>query len=168
MIFLKSATKPFNCSEQSCGVNPPCDILFLTPKTATISETVSVLEGAMTLLLVKYAATAFVIVLVSEIAKKADKWGALIASLPFVTIMVMIWLYLEKQDSQKIGSHSYYTFWYVLPTLPMFLVMPWLMAKGVHFWLALVICVVLTFGCFIFTVWAAKVQFKTLIFADIC
>lgn len=103
----------------------------------------------MAFLVAKYAVTAFVIVLVSEIAKRADKWGALVSSLPFVTIMVMIWLYLEKQGSQKIGNHAYYTFWYVLPTLPMFLVMPRLMAKGVHFWPALLICIVLTFGCFI-------------------
>ena len=113
-------------------------------------------DNQMIILITKYAVTALVIVLVSELAKRSDKLGALISSLPFVTIMVMIWLYLEKQGSQKIGNHAYYTFWYVIPTLPMFLVMPWLMAKGLNFWLALVICAVITAICFLLTAILAK------------
>ena len=105
----------------------------------------------MITLITKYAITAFVIVVVSEIAKRSDKLGALISSLPFVTIMVMIWLYIEKQGTTKISNHAYYTFWYVLPTLPMFLVMPWLLTKGINFWMALAICVVITFICFVLT-----------------
>ena len=96
------------------------------------------------------------IILVSEIAKRTDKLGALIASLPLVTVMVMIWLYVEKQNSQKIADHAYYTFWYVIPTLPMFLVMPWLLGKGVHFWAALLVCIILTFACFALTALAVK------------
>lgn len=102
----------------------------------------------MIFLLTKYAITAFVIVLVSEFAKRSDKLGALISSLPFVTILVMIWLYIEKQGNAKIGNHAYYTFWYVLPTLPMFLVMPWLLAKGINFWIALALCAAITIICF--------------------
>ena len=75
----------------------------------------------MYLLITKYAVTAFVIVLVSEIAKRSDRLGALIASLPLVTVMVMIWLHIENQGTEKIANHAWYTFWYVLPTLPMFL-----------------------------------------------
>ncbi|MBI4432986.1 MAG: DUF3147 family protein [Candidatus Omnitrophica bacterium] len=110
----------------------------------------------MVMLIIKYALTSLVIVLVSEVAKRSDKAGALISSLPFVTIMVMIWLYFEKQGNLKIGNHAYYTFWYVLPTLPMFLVMPWLMAKGVHFWTSLIVGILVTFACFILTVFIAK------------
>jgi hypothetical protein len=110
----------------------------------------------MLMLVIKYAVTASVIVLVSEVAKRSDKFGALISSLPFVTIMVMIWLHVERQGSQKIGNHAYYTFWYVLPTLPMFLVMPWLMDKGVKFWLALAICAAVTMICFAATALLAK------------
>lgn len=110
----------------------------------------------MITLVAKYAITAFIIVLVSEVAKRSDKLGALISSLPFVTVLVMIWLHVEKQDGAKIGNHAYYTFWYVLPTLPMFLIMPWLMAKGIHFWPALGICVVVTFACFVLTAIAGK------------
>ena len=110
----------------------------------------------MLLLITKYAVTAAVIVLVSEVAKRCDKAGALLSSLPLVTVMVMIWLYLGKQGSAKIGNHAFYTFWYVLPTLPMFLVMPWLMAKGMNFWVALILCAAITFACFLLTAIIAK------------
>ncbi len=107
-------------------------------------------------LILKYAVTSLVIVGVSEISKRNDKLGALVSSLPFVTIMVMIWLHLERQGSQKIGSHAYYTFWYVLPTLPMFLLMPRLMTRGTNFWVALVLCAALTFLCFGLTALVAR------------
>jgi F0F1-type ATP synthase assembly protein I len=110
----------------------------------------------MNLLILKYAVTALVIVLVSEVAKRSDRLGALIASLPFVTIMVMIWLHVEKQPTAKIANHAYYTFWYVLPTLPMFLVMPWLLHRGTSFWLALALCVLLTFAAFVAAAYLGK------------
>ena len=110
----------------------------------------------MIMLLTKYAFTTLIIVAVSEVAKRSDKIGALISSLPFVTIMVMVWLHLEKQGNQKIGNHAYYTFWYVMPTLPMFLIMPWLMTKGTNFWIALVICALVTFVFFVLTVLIAR------------
>lgn len=107
-------------------------------------------------LILKYGITSFIIVLVSEVAKKSGKMGALISSLPFVTILVMIWLYLEKQGREKIASHAYYTFWYVIPTMPMFLLMPWLLTKGTPFWLSLGVCIAVTIGCFILTGLIAK------------
>jgi uncharacterized membrane protein YbaN (DUF454 family) len=107
-------------------------------------------------LLAKYAATAFIIVAVSEFAKRSDKLGALIASLPLVTVMVMVWLYVEKQGSEKIANHAYYTFWYVLPTLPMFLLMPWLMHKRMDFWISLALCTLLTAACFVITAVIAR------------
>ena len=95
----------------------------------------------------KYVVTAGIIVLVSETAKRSDKLGALISSLPMVTVLTLIWLYLEKQPVAKIENHSYYTFWYVIPTLPMFLVFPFLNGK-VGFWLALLISVIITIALF--------------------
>lgn len=103
------------------------------------------------MLIFKYAVSAFVIVLVSEVAKRSDKLGALISSLPFVTIMIMVWLHVEKQGNPKIADHAYYTFWYVLPTLPMFIVMPRLLSKGMNFWAALAIGVLLTIASFVLT-----------------
>ena len=106
-------------------------------------------DTEMLLIVTKYAITSLVIVLVSELAKRSDKVGALVASLPLVTVMVMIWLYVENQEVEKVARHAYYTFWYVLPTLPMFLLTPALLYRGVNFWLALGAGVLLTLVCFV-------------------
>ncbi len=80
-------------------------------------------------LIIKYFITAGLVVLVSELAKRSDKLGGVIAALPLVTVLALIWLYMEDQPASKIANHAYYTFWYVLPTLPMFLIFPYLLSK---------------------------------------
>lgn len=110
----------------------------------------------MLFIITKYAITAFIIVLASEIAKRSDKWGALISSLPFVTMMIMIWLYFEKQSSEKIAMHALYTFWFVIPTLPMFLLMPWMLRQGIGFGWTLLGGILLTFLCFVLSAWVGK------------
>lgn len=110
----------------------------------------------MLFLFIKYAITALIIVIVSEVAKRADRLGALLASLPLISIMIMIWLYFEKQGVGKISNHAFYTFWYVLPTLPMFLLMPWMLNRGIHFWLSMGISILITILCFILTVCVMK------------
>lgn len=101
----------------------------------------------MTWLITKYAITAALVVLVSEMAKRSDKLGALIAALPMVTVLAMIWLYVEHQPDEKISNHAWYTFWYVLPTLPMFLAFPFLLPRF-GFWLSLGISAFVTILCF--------------------
>lgn len=81
----------------------------------------------------KYLITAALVVLVSELAKRSDKLGALVAALPVVTILTLIWLYLENLPDTRIANHAWLTFWYVIPTLPMFLVFPWLLSR-IGFW----------------------------------
>lgn len=98
-------------------------------------------------LVVKFVITSGLIVLVSEIAKRNGKIGALIASLPLAAILIMIWMHVDRQDNRKIGDYACYTFWYVLPTLPMFLILPWLLGKGLNFWLALGLCIVVVCAC---------------------
>lgn len=101
----------------------------------------------MSWILFKYAITAGLVVLISEVAKRSDKLGGLIAALPLVTVLTLIWLYSENQSSEKIANHAWYTFWYVVPTLPMFLVFPWLLKK-IIFWPTLGVSITLTLVCF--------------------
>lgn len=98
-------------------------------------------------IMTKYALTAGMVVLISEVAKRSDKVGALIAALPTVTILALIWMYIEGQGQEKLANHAYYTFWYVLPTLPMFLIFPFLLDRY-SFWLSLGICAVVSILCF--------------------
>ncbi|MCJ8169451.1 DUF3147 family protein [Atopomonas sediminilitoris] len=109
----------------------------------------------MLYLLSKYAITALVVVLVSELAKRSDKLGGLVAALPLVTLLTLIWLYVEQQPLSKIENHAWYTFWYVLPTLPMFLLFPFLLPR-LGFWLALLACCVVTVLCFALLAWLLK------------
>jgi hypothetical protein len=89
----------------------------------------------------------------SEVAKRSPSYGALLVSLPLVSILAMIWLWRETGDSERIASLSEATFWFVLPTLPMFLVLPTLLRYGVDFWLALTTSCALTIGLYSLAVW---------------
>ncbi|GJI93782.1 hypothetical protein RugamoR57_05000 [Duganella caerulea] len=101
----------------------------------------------MAWLIIKYLLTSAVVVAVSEFAKRSDRIGGLVAALPLVTLLALIWLYVEKQPEQKIANHAWYTFWYVVPTLPMFLAFPALLPR-IGFWPTLLACVVITIVCF--------------------
>jgi uncharacterized membrane protein (GlpM family) len=101
----------------------------------------------MAWIITKYLLTAAVVVLVSELAKRSDRLGAMLAALPLVTVLALIWLYVEQQPQEKIANHAWYTFWYVVPTLPMFLAFPALLPR-IGFWLSLACCIVITVVCF--------------------
>jgi uncharacterized membrane protein (GlpM family) len=101
----------------------------------------------MAWLMTKYAITAAIVVLVSEIAKRSDRLGGFVAALPLVTVLALVWLHLEQQPEQKLANHAWYTFWYVIPTLPMFLAFPFLLPR-LGFWPALLACVAITVVCF--------------------
>ncbi|HXD38202.1 MAG TPA: DUF3147 family protein [Rhodanobacter sp.] len=101
----------------------------------------------MVWLVTKYLITAAVVVLVSEVTKRSDRLGGLIAALPLVTVLALIWLQVERQPQVKIANHAWYTFWYVVPTLPMFLAFPVLLPR-LGFWPTLLSCVVITLVCF--------------------
>jgi uncharacterized membrane protein (GlpM family) len=98
-------------------------------------------------LVTKYLITAAVVVLVSEVAKRSDRLGGLLAALPLVTVLALIWLQVERQPQAKIANHAWYTFWYVVPTLPMFLAFPALLPR-LGFWPTLAACVLITLVCF--------------------
>ncbi|MGY1487871.1 DUF3147 family protein [Methylobacillus pratensis] len=95
----------------------------------------------MLYIIAKYLITAAIVVAVSEFAKRSDQLGALIASLPLVTVLTLIWLYVEGQSSEKISNHAFYTFWFVLPSLPLFILFPWLYQRF-DFWPALMISLI--------------------------
>lgn len=101
----------------------------------------------MAWIVTKYFLTAAVVVLVSELAKRSDRLGGFVAALPLVTVLALIWLHVENQSAEKIANHAWYTFWYVIPTLPMFLAFPLLLPR-VGFWPALLACVLITGACF--------------------
>jgi len=105
-------------------------------------------KARMSWLVTKYLITAALVVAVSEAAKRSDRFGGLIAALPLVTLLTLIWLNAEHQPQAKIANHAWYTFWYVVPTLPMFLAFPALLPR-IGFWPSMLAGVVMTMMCFI-------------------
>jgi len=92
-----------------------------------------------------------IIAIVSEVAKRSPGLGALIASLPLVSILAMIWLWRDTSDTGRIASHAEATFWLVLPTMAMFLLLPWLLRHGTGFWLSLGLSCLLTIALYVLT-----------------
>jgi len=74
---------------------------------------------------------------ISAVAKRYPGFGGLIASLPLISVLGMIWLWRDTHDVQRMSAHAEGTFWFVLPSLPMFLLIPALLRRGVSFWPAL-------------------------------
>jgi hypothetical protein len=101
---------------------------------------------------VKILVTALIIVLVNKIQLVNDRLSALLIALPFTSLIAMIWMHQEKQTTTRIANHAEGTFWFVLPTLPMFLVFPWLLRQGWGFWPALLTNCAMTIGLFWLTV----------------
>jgi len=93
--------------------------------------------------------------LVSETARRNAALGALFASLPLVSVLAMIWLWRDTRDATRLADHAEATFWYVLPSLPMFLLMPMLLRRGVGFWPALGAGCAVTVVLYALTVWVA-------------
>ena len=87
--------------------------------------------------LFKVVLSGFLIALISDVARRAPGVGALIASLPLISVIGMIWLWRDTGDAVRMADHATATFWYVLPSLPMFLLIPMLLKRGVGFWPAL-------------------------------
>jgi hypothetical protein len=106
----------------------------------------------MSYLLIKAAVSAVLIVAVSELAKRSPSFGALVASLPLVSILGMIWLWRDTGDTARLAAHAEATFWYVLPSLPMFLALPILLRIGLPFWPALFVVIALTMGLYLIMV----------------
>ena len=101
--------------------------------------------------LIKLAISALLIVLISEVSKKYTLVGGLLASLPVVSYLAMIWLYLDIRDAKKVADLSWSIFWLVLPSLSMFVALP-LLLKKMPFFPALGVATVIMFVCYGFMV----------------
>jgi hypothetical protein len=91
----------------------------------------------------------------SSLAKRYPGFGALIASLPLVSVLGALWLWKDKPDTANMADHLQATFWYVLPSLPMFLLIPALLRWGAPFWLSLTAGCLLTIGLYVAMTWLA-------------
>jgi len=94
--------------------------------------------------LLKVLISALIVVLVSEIAKRSSLFGALIASLPLTSLLALIWMRVERVESQKIAALSSSIFWLVIPSLLFFVVFPLLLRRNIPFWISIAVASALT------------------------
>lgn len=100
---------------------------------------------------VKILLSAFVILVATEVSKRSTGLAALILSLPLISVLSYCWIYYETNDTEKIADISFQSFWYVLPTLPMFLLLSYLLLNGYGFVLSLVASSLLAIALFALT-----------------
>jgi hypothetical protein len=103
----------------------------------------------MLYLAIKAVLSGILIAAASEVARRFPGWGALIVSLPLVSVLAMLWLWRDTHDPQRVAALSEGAFWFVLPSLPMFLLIPWLLRHQVGFWVAIALGCALTIALYL-------------------
>lgn len=95
-------------------------------------------------LLTKALLSGLVIVTVPESAKRNNTLASIVRSLPLRSLVAFVWRIAETRDTALTGRYAFGTFWSVLPTLPLFLLLPLLFVRGWQFWPALAVGIVVT------------------------
>jgi hypothetical protein len=107
----------------------------------------------MLYLVLKAGISGILIAIASEVARRWPGWGALIVSLPLVSILAMLWLWRDTHDPVRMAAHVEATFWFVIPSLPMFLLIPAMIRHGYSFWTALLVGCLVTIGLYLGMTW---------------
>lgn len=94
-----------------------------------------------------------IIVAITELSKRQAWWGALLASLPLVSVLSMVWLYVDTGDTSKVSAFAWGVFWLVLPSLALFIVLPVAIRAGWGFWPALITGCATTAGLYALELW---------------
>ena len=111
--------------------------------------------------LAKVLISSLVIAIASELAKKSTLLAAILASLPLTSILVILWLYRDTHDSQKVIDLSVGIFWAVLPSLVFFIILPWALKSGLRFTTAMLIsCAVMILSYMIYVTLLSKFGIK--------
>ena len=96
----------------------------------------------------KIIVTTILIIAISEIAKRSSLYGALLASVPLVSILAMFWIYIDTKDVSKISSLATSIFWLVLPSLALFVSLPLLLKQGINFYISISLAIGITVFCY--------------------
>ena len=109
----------------------------------------------MLYLIIKAALSGVIVAAVSEIARRYPGWGGLVASLPLTSLLAMLWLWRDTHEPERVAELSMSTFWFFLPSVPLFIVLPMLIRSGLSFWLSMAIVVLGTLALYATWFWAA-------------
>lgn len=93
--------------------------------------------------ILKVLLSALLIVAITEIAKKSILMGGILASIPLVSVLAFIWIYVETKNIETISNLSISIFWLVTPSLILFISLP-IFLKYINFYLSLLCSIGLT------------------------
>jgi hypothetical protein len=102
--------------------------------------------------LIRALLSGMIVAAIALIAKRSPALGGLIASIPLVSTLGMIWLWRDTKDTELVADYVGSAFWYFLPSMPMFLLIPALLRNGVNFWIALAAGCLLTILLYLITI----------------
>ena len=102
--------------------------------------------------IIKLLISSLVIGFVSEISKKSSFIGGFIASIPLISVLSIIWLYMETKNIENIKNLSISIFWMVIPSLSLFVSLPFLLKSGINFYLSLILSILITAICYFLTI----------------
>ena len=105
--------------------------------------------------LIKAVLSGLIVAAVSEIARRYPGWGGLVASLPLMSLPAVMGLWRDNGDSERVAELATSTFWFVLPSLPLFIILQWLLRSGLGFWAGIAISVAVTLALYAGWFWAA-------------
>jgi hypothetical protein len=104
---------------------------------------------------IKATLSGLIVAAVSEVARRNPGWGGLLASLPLTSLLAMLWLWRDSRDGERVAELAGSAFWFILPSLPLFVVLPWLLRSGVGFWVSMALVVAGTLALYAAWFWAA-------------
>ncbi len=154
-VALSPNSLPRRCGSAcpASGVDGPCDppphrLLRFGAEYANPGQFRALIEPVSYYVL-KVVISALLIVAISEIAKRSTGFAALVAALPLTSLLAFVWLHMEAAPSERIAELSGQIFWFVLPSLVLFLLLPFLLRHGLNFWMSLGLSVAATAGCYL-------------------
>jgi hypothetical protein len=110
----------------------------------------------LTFYLIKIIVTTVLVVAISEIARRSSLIGAILASVPTISVLALIWLYIDTRNVDKVIALASSVFWLVLPSLALFLTLPVLLRQGLDFYLSIVLSIAVTVACYLGMVWILR------------
>lgn len=105
--------------------------------------------------LIKAGLSGLLTAAIAEIARRYPGWGGLIASLPLTSLMAMMWLWRDTGDGGQVAALSASIFWFIIPSLPMFFMIPALLRSGAGFWPTMAGAIAATLALYALMFWAA-------------
>jgi len=116
----------------------------------------------MSYYLAKIVVTSALVVLISEVSRRSSLAGAVLASVPIVSVLAMIWLYVDTRDVSQVSALSRDVIWLVLPSLVLFVVLPILLKRGVGFYTSLTVSIGATVLAYLAAIAVARcIGFRT-------